>query len=230
MARLQKSGCRTPLAAALVVGVGLLAGGASRSAAADTETRDFTVLVDDKPAGTYHMVIQRQDDGTVVMTNVSEVRVKVVGISFYSYTYRGRETWKDGRLLRLDSNGQENSKTFVVSAVPEAGGLRVTHNGQAHPAHAEVWTMTYWQLPPAPQRDGPLWLLGCDNGQEVAGRLQYLGTAPVPVAGQEQTCTHYRVTGSTPHELWYDTQERMVRQEWVMDGHRTALQLTRVGK
>jgi hypothetical protein len=220
--------CRRVVVLGLLVGAGVLFAGSSRAAAADTEVRDFNVLVDGSRAGDYHLTLQRQDDGTVTMTLQSEVRVKVLGVSFYSYTYRGREVWKDGRLRRLDSNGQENGKPFTVSAVPDGGGLRVTFNGQAHAARPDVWTMTYWQLPPAPDRDRPLPLLGCDNGREVDGRLQYLGTERLTVAGQEQACAHYRVTGSTPHELWYDAQERVVRQEWVVDGHKTVLELTRV--
>jgi hypothetical protein len=208
----------------------VLVAGAARLPAAAVETRDFNVLVDGKPAGDYHVTIQPQDNGAVTMALQSEVRVKVLGVTWYSYTYRGREVWKDGRLLRLDSNGQENGKPFAVSAVPDGSGLRVTCNGQAHAAAANVWTMTYWQLPPAPARDQPLPLLGGHNGQVVDGRLQYLGTERLNVAGQEQACGHYRVTGSTPHDLWYDAQERVVRQEGVVDGHKTVLELTRVGR
>src|SRR5690348_17039209 len=106
-----KSGRRlTSALGLLVVGLGVLAAGAPRAAAADTEVRDFNVLVDGSRAGDYHLTIQRGDDGTLTMTLQSEVRVKVVGISFYSYAYRGREVWKDGRLQRLESSGQENGK------------------------------------------------------------------------------------------------------------------------
>jgi hypothetical protein len=214
----------------LLVAAGVLLAWASRLPAAGVETRDFNVLVDGKPAGDYHLTVQPQDNGAVAMTLQSEVRVKVLGVTFYSYTYRGREVWKDGRLRRLDSSGQENGKPFTVSVVPDGGGLRVACNGQAHAAPANVWTMTYWQLPPASARDQPLPLLGGHDGQVVDGRLQYLGSERLNVAGQEQACNHYRVTGSTPHDLWYDAQERIVRQEWVVDGHRTVLELTGVGR
>lgn len=230
MPRFVTDGCRRRLPLVLAVGVAALLSAAPRAGAADTQTRDFNVLVDGSRAGDYHMTIQRQDDGTIAMTNESEVRVKVIGVSFYSYAYRGREVWKAGRLQRLDSNGQENGKPFVVAAVPAGDGLRVTFNGQEHTARPDVWTMTYWMLPPAAYRNRGLPLLGCDNGQEVVnGYLQYVGAEQLTVAGQPQTCTHYRVTGSTPHELWYDAEERMVRQEWVVDGHKTVLELTRVG-
>jgi hypothetical protein len=230
MARTRDGGRRqTPALGLLVVGLAVLITGTSRAAAADTEVRDFNVLVDGSRAGDYHVTIQRGDDGTLTMSLTSEVRVKVLGVTFYSYTYRGREVWKDGRLQRLDSNGQENGKPFTVTAVPAVDGLHVTCNGQAHLARPDVWTMTYWMLPVAAQRNQPLPLLGGHNGQEVGGSLQQIGTDRLTIAGQAQSCAHYRVTGPTPHELWYDAQERIVRQEWVVDGHKTVLELTRVG-
>jgi hypothetical protein len=230
MARTRDCGRRLlPALGLLVVGLGVLVAGSSRAAAADSEVRDFNVLVDGSRAGDYHVAIQHADDATLTMTLTSEVRVKVLGVTFYSYTYRGREVWKDGRLQRLDSNGQENGKPFAVTAVPAANGLHVTMNGQEHLARPDVWTMTYWMLPAAERRNKPLPLLGAHNGQDVDGLLQEVGTERLPVAGQEQNCSHYRVTGSTPHELWYDGQDRIVRQEWTVDGHKTVLELTRIG-
>jgi hypothetical protein len=46
------------------------------------------------------------------------------------------------------------------------------------------------------------------------------------VAGQEISCTHYCVNKDVPHDLWYDAQERLVRDEWVSSGHRTVLEMT----
>jgi YD repeat-containing protein len=233
MASTRDGKCRVaPAVGLLLIGLGVLAAANSRAVAADTEVRDFNVLVDGSRAGDYHVSIQHADDGTLTMTLTSEVRVKVIGVTFYSYTYRGREVWRDGRLQRLESNGQENGKPFTVTAVsvvPAANTLRVTCNGQSHVVSPDVWTMTYWMLPPAERRNKALPLLGGHNGQDVNGTLQYVGTERLTVAGQEQNCTHYRVTGSTPHELWYDGQERIVRQEWAVDGHKTVLELTRVG-
>jgi hypothetical protein len=37
---------------------------------------------------------------------------------------------------------------------------------------------------------------------------------------------HYRVLKDVPHELWYDMAERVVREEWVANGHRTQVVLT----
>ncbi len=93
------------------------------------------------------------------------------------------------------------------------------------------WTTSFWQLPPPTSQSHAVTLLGCGDGQERSSQLQYVGTEKIKikVGGQEQTCSHYRVMRDVPHELWYDGQERLVRQEWVSSGHRTVLELVRVG-
>jgi Family of unknown function (DUF6134) len=214
---------------ALVAGVGLLLAGAGQARAADVETRDFTIQVDGKAAGEYHMTIRRQDDGTVSLAAQSEVHVSVLLVNVYTYAYRGLEVWKGGRLQHFESSGKENGKPFVVTADADPAGLRVKANGEEHAARADVWTTSFWQLPPAQYRNQVVPLLRCDSGQESSGQMQQVGAERVKVAGQEQTCVHYRVMRDVPYELWYDGQERLVRQEWVSKGHRTVLELVRVG-
>jgi hypothetical protein len=211
------------------VAAGFVLAGAGRAAADDVETRDFTIQVDGKPAGKYHTTIRRQDDGSISFAAESEVKVSVLLVNVYTYNYRGLELWKDGRLQHFESSGKENGKPFDVTANGDAAGLHVKANGQEHVAHADAWTTSFWQLPAAKYRNQAITLLGCDNGQERGSQLQFVGKERLKVGGQEQTCSHYRVTRDVPYELWYDAQERLVRQEWASNGHRTILEMVQVG-
>jgi hypothetical protein len=208
--------------AAIVVALPLAA-----AQAADVEVRDFTVLVDGKPAGDYRMTIRQDDDGTVTMNGRSDTKVTFLGFTAYSFSYHGEEVWKGGRLQRFDSNGAENSKRYAISAVPEGSRLRVTANSRLLAASADVWVNTYWRLPAAGFRGHEVPVLGCDTGKESTCLLQLIGNEKLTLAGQVRDCVHYRIMTVPPHDLWYDSQERLVRQEWVSDGHRTVLELVR---
>jgi hypothetical protein len=83
-------------------------------------------------------------------------------------------------------------------------------------------------LPPAGYYNAAVALLGCDDGKYVRGHLQILGSAEINAAGQPMNCTRCRVLSTEPHDLWYDGQGRMVRQEWVEDGYKVTFELTRV--
>ena len=213
----------------LVVLGSLLCAGTGGVRAADIETRDFAIQVDNKEAGSYHMSIQRHDDGSVSLAAQSEVHVNVLLVPVYTYAYRGREVWKDGRLRHFESSGKENNKPFAVTAEATAAGLHVKANGQEHTALPEVWTTSFWHLPAAEHRNRAILLMGCDNGQEKLGSLHYVREDTIKVAGHEQRCAHYRVTRDVPYELWYDGEERLVREEWVSNGHRSVLELVNLG-
>jgi hypothetical protein len=213
--------------AAWLPGLGALLLIAGLAEAAEREVRQFTVWIDKKQAGSYQMVIDRLDDGTTKVTANADVKISYL-IYTYRYSYRGTEVWKDGRLLRMDTGANDNGKQFSLSARTQTDGLHVQVNGKGHLTRADAWPTTYWRLPEKSLRDQPLTVLDADTGRPLNGRLEDLGAASIRVGRQAQDCTHYRLTGSVTAELWYDAQERLVRQESVEDGHRTVLELVSV--
>lgn len=195
--------------------------------AAEIETRDFAVLVAGKPAGEVHMTIHRKDNNLVEMRCDTDIKVHLV-VGSYKYIYRGLEVWKDRRLVRLDSNTDDNGKRFIVSAVAESDALRVKVNNVEKTAKPDVWLTSYWCLPDPKIRNGTLAILDADSGRDLDGKLQYVATEKRRVAGQEVPLNHYRLSGKVQVDLWYDGSERLVRQEWVEQGQKTMLELIRV--
>jgi Family of unknown function (DUF6134) len=188
------------------------------------ETRDFEILVDGKPAGDYRMEINRVDERTVAMSGQAAVHVKYLFYS-YSYSYRGTETYCDDRLVGLQSTSNDNGKEFRLSAQEAGDLLRVSVNGEEKDRPVPIWTTSYWRLPPkAPGKE--VMLMEPDTGIELRGSLEYLGTASREAAGRKMECRHYRVmVNSSPVNLWYDEEGRLVRQEYIDDGHPTVLTL-----
>jgi hypothetical protein len=211
----------------LACAAAVLLSAAVNARAAENETREFAVKVDGRPAGYANMTIQRQDEGTTIVSCDTKVRVKVL-IKTYDYTCRTQETWKNGRLQQLASLCNDDGKQYQVSATAQADGIHVRVNGREHIAKAEAWVSSYWTLPDAKLRDGAIAVIDADNGRDMQGRLQFLGETQIAVAGQMQNAQHYRFNGPNRIELYYDAAQRLVRQDWVEDGHPTALELLRV--
>jgi hypothetical protein len=212
--------------AALAVLVAL----APQAPTAEREIRNFNVKIDGRPAGYYRMTIDQRDDGTVVMEGHADVRVKAL-LARYTYTYHGTEVWKDGRLQQLKSTTNDDGKAFTVTARAEGNGIRVQTNGREQTTGADVWLTTYWRLPDAKYRNQTVPLIDADNGRYLTATLQSVNVESVTIAGQPHKCAHYRLTGGGLQvNLWYDSQERLVREESIEDGHRTLLELTRMGQ
>ncbi len=209
--------------------LGLVLSAPGRTQAADIEVRDFTIWVDGKRGGEYHMTINRQDDGSVTLTGQADVTLSyALGLRKYTYTYRGTEVWKEGKLVNFSSTSNDDGKQYTVTAVPDGANLRVKVNGQERLMRGDAWVTTYWHLPPVQQRSGAVPLLDGDTGREINAALEYVGIGAVNYAGQVQNFSHYRLTGGVQVDLWYDGTERLVRQEWVEDGHKSILELVRV--
>lgn len=196
--------------------------------AAETETREFRVLVDGKPAGSYKMTIENRSDGSLFQTGQADVSLQIL-LRKVTYTYRGTETWKDGRLIKLETSTNDDGKRYQVRAAPDGANLLVTADGKSHTAPANVWTTTYWHLP-ADRRQGEIIRIDTDNGNVLTGKIHHVGREKITVAGQTVTATHYRITGAAPNELWFDGADRLVRQEAVEDGHKTVLELAKISR
>jgi hypothetical protein len=204
-----------------------LTAGLSRAQAA-SEVRDFTIYVDSKPAGTSQMLITTHEGGVVVMAAKANARVRVL-LKTYIYSFDGTEVWKGARLQSLRSTCTDDGHGYQVAAQAEANGLRVKVNGRERLARADVWLNSYWRLPEAAYRNQAVPIIEADTGRDIRGYLKYVGQEQVQVSNNRLTCAHYRVTGGpTTVDLWYDAAERLVREEYTEQGHRTIVQLTGV--
>jgi hypothetical protein len=213
----------------LISALGLLVSLNARAADLSTEQRDFVILVDGDQAGSYSMSITERDDGSQTMSANANVRVKYLGgLKVYRYSYRGTEVWKDGRLVNFSCSGSDDGKDFIVSAMPEGNGLRLRANNQVRIVRPDIWLTTYWHLADSRFRNKGVPLVDADTGQDLNAQLQYVEARQMKVAGEVQNCSHYRVTGDTQAELWYDSQERLIRLTSWSDGHRYELVLSRI--
>jgi hypothetical protein len=208
----------------------LLAPACSAARAADTETREFSVAVDGKRAGGASMTIARADDGTTTVAADTEVRVTVLGLNAYKYSYRGKETWKDGKLQKFESTCNDDGKRYVVTAAAEAEGVRVKANNQERMVKSNVWLTSYWAKPDNKVINQTIPLVDADTGRDLEAKVTFVGQEQLNIAGQAQNVTHYKLTGKVNVDLWYDSADRLVRQEWVEDGHKTLLELSKLRK
>jgi hypothetical protein len=204
-------------------------------AATVAETRDFAVLVDGKHAGDAHMTITKSDDGTVTMQCDTDVKVSVL-LATVKYSYRGYEVWKDGKLARFNSTCDDNGKGYSVKAVPDGDKLKVTvekqergaRNREERAVRGDVWLTSYWAQPDNKWINRVIPLLDSDTGKNLEGKFQYVATESRGVAGQTVNVNHFRLTGKVNVDLWYDGSGRLVRQEWLEEGHRMVVELTRL--
>jgi hypothetical protein len=196
-----------------------------RARAAELEYRDFAVTIDGKPAGAYHLTIARQNDGAFTVEAQARINLTYYVVYHYSYQLHDAEVWKDGRLRRLESSGNDNGRPLSVIAVTDGSQLLVNVNGRQERMGPDTWTSIYWHLPPPGLRDKMIVIMDADTGHALKGNLRYMGPSPVKVAGRAWNCAHYQIP-ELGVDLWFDGQERLVRQHYVEDHRHVAIDLT----
>ncbi len=79
------------------------------------ETREFEVLVRDKPVGHNRIRIRDLEDGTTEAAMDLDVAMSVV-VYTYRYEFHGRETWQQDRLLSVDNRATDGGKALSLRA------------------------------------------------------------------------------------------------------------------
>jgi hypothetical protein len=221
---------RTSLPAALLTVLSLGAASGVCAAPLDTEVREFTIEIEGKASGKYTMTLTTQNDGVESVKTEANLSFKHFW-GTYTYAFGAVEHWKNGRLLQLTSTCNDDGKKYEVSVTQQNDALMVKVNG--HPPRkcpGDAWTTTYWTLAdPRRSPNNPVPLLDADTGKEYpVGHRTYVGKEQLLIGGKDQTCYHFRVTGgpTTPCDLWFDGQYRLVRQELVDQGRHVVFVLT----
>ena len=190
------------------------------------ETREFDVLVRDKPVGHNRIRIRDLEDGTTEAAMDLDVAMSLV-VYTYRYEFHGRETWQQDRLMSVDNRATDGGKALSLRAqVHTQGSLIEIKDAPARPGPAVLMTTNYWRLPPA--ATGKFTILESDNGKFYVVELQRVGPDEIVVQDKKLACTRYRLTGDAAADLWFDARNRLVRQQTVEQGHATELRLTRL--
>jgi len=104
----------------------------------------FKVLCNGNPVGYQHVQVSRREDETTVDTDVA-VDVHIAGFEIYRYRYRGRETWRAGKLAALTSETDDDGEALSLSVRPaEDGMLLVESKEGSREIPADTLPTSYW--------------------------------------------------------------------------------------
>ncbi|MFO1020109.1 MAG: DUF6134 family protein [Planctomycetales bacterium] len=199
---------------------------------AGQQRREFEILVDGNPMGTYRMKISDTQEQSVMELN-ADVKANIL---FYTYMYqfRGKEVWQDGKLSRVDSQTLDDGKPIRTSATIKDDKTQILINGERREGQGAHFTSSYWKLPEKyiRQRDKAtqVYILDPDDGVAKKATLTYVRAENLRLRNGDQTSMRFRLTGEVDVHLWYDTQGLLLRQSFEEQGHLTDIRLTGVFK
>lgn len=159
----------------------------------------FRVLRNDSQIGT-HVLTFTTTAGALTVTVATDIRVGLGPMTFYRYTHRAVERWRDGTFVALDAETNDDG-TIGRTAVRREGAMLIAEGREAprYQAPAEAIPMTHWN-----RRMLERPLISAQSGRLLRPVVTHVGTARVMTAGGEIAADQFSLRGDPDLDTWYD--------------------------
>ena len=117
--------------------------------AANAESYNFQVLLNDKPIGEHRVTVIDAGNGEKRVQGHARYQVKILGFVVFDYDHQHQEVWQAGCLksLRSTTYSQDKTSTLDVQHGPDA--LTVVQDDVSsiieHNAPNCLWSYAYWE-------------------------------------------------------------------------------------
>jgi hypothetical protein len=205
-----------PSAHMLALLTALLGSGSAQAAAplpATPANLDFTILMDGDPIGheTYDF---RQSEGRTNVVVKTQTDVKMLFLTFH-YRHLRQEDWKDGQLLSLKADTDDDGTKHHVEAAAQDSSLSLTADGKPVTLSPTSLPLSLWNKALLSTDS----LYGVIDAQAYHISVQDLGKENLTVSGKAFETQHYRIAGDVQRDLWYGTDGLLVQAAFERHGY-----------
>jgi hypothetical protein len=170
---------------------------------------DFTVYRDGDEVGS-HEIVFRQSGNQTEVDVVTDIVVTVAFVPVYRFEQEAHEIWKDGQLVSLVSQTNDDGTAHQLEVHEDGASLDVIGDGVTSQAEKSIIPASLWN----PEIVQQSMILNSLSGGELAVQVAYVGEEAVAVKGNQVQARHYSMTGQFERELWYDNDGVLVRVEF----------------
>jgi hypothetical protein len=186
----------TTLFAAAVTGLTLI--GPLRAALPRAQEIAFAVLRDGVPLG-HHTVVFRREAGDLHVEIDILLEVKLLFLPVFQYRHRNHEVWRDGRLVSIETETNDDGEDFRLRGRATDAGFAVEGSGGRFLAPADVMPTSYWH----PETVERTRLLDTQRGRLIQVDIAPVGVETIAMAGRMVDARRYKVTGDLTLDVWY---------------------------
>jgi len=204
------------LAVTLWLGAGLVASAPGAASTKPTEgTLRFDVVLDGRQIGEHALTFEAQPDGSLQVAIDIDLDITFGPFTVFAYTHRNRTAWRDGQLLALDSETDDDGERHWVRAISGDNGLTIQTDREAEIDVAPtLLPSTYWMVSTVRQTQ----LINSQTGELLDVDVRKIGRDYLDGPGGLIAATHYRLEGDLEIDLWYDDAGILVGLAFVARG------------
>ncbi len=195
-----------PIAGALVVVIAALLSQPAVSMEPYDGKLAFDVMRGDKSIGTHVITFREVGDETHVDIDI-RLAVKIGFLTVFRYEHKNNEIWRDGRLISVTTDTDDNGKEFALRAQRQPDGFHVKTLVEEDVVPAPIVPTSYWN---------PVILQDLRWFDTQRGILLDVDVTPGDVElvalanGQSIEAQRYEVSGDLNITVWYTPEG-----EWV---------------
>lgn len=172
----------------------------------DGDVITYKVLRKGKKFGSHSVSFSKDGDELTAVTSV-ELEAGLGPIKLFTYTLDATETWRDGKLVKLSGQVNDDGNAGSVQAELSGDELSISGTEYTGTAPADTLPASHWNVAQT-QADT---LLSTEDGELLDVSVTKQGTETVMVGGAPVEATRYLMDSDIDVDLWYDDQGRWVK-------------------
>lgn len=194
-------------------------------APAARQVLNFTVYRENVPIGHHTFEFRPQGDKLAVAIDVA-LEVKMLSFTAFKFRHVASELWEDGRLLKMESETNDDGDPYKVRVERQEEGLLVEVNGERKLAPPDIIPSNLWNRAVLTREK----ILHPILGEVMPLKVKRLGDRAVPVNGAgEVPAEGFEIAAGAEfrRELWYGPDGRLVEVGFntPLDGSRIIYRL-----
>ena len=143
-----------------------------------------------------------------------DINIKVLFIPVYSYKHRNAEIWRDGKLLSITTETNDDGEEHWVKGKAEKGLFRVSSSSGDFIAPATIIPTSYWSQKTTAQSI----LLDTQHGKLLDVTVTQIDDTVLSTPGANIPARHFVITGDLELSLWYSQSGGWVKTAFQVGG------------
>lgn len=173
----------------------------------------FQVTRDGNPIG--HVMERYRPVGQDLQVDVFiGFMVSLAFIPVYRYEHRSRETWRDGRLVRLETVTNDNGDAQQVKGRAVPGGFDVEGMEGPVTAPADILPSSYWH----PRFTDSSRMLDSQLGRILEFDIAKVGSERIEAMGRPVEADRFAMRGDIDLDFWYDADRVWQKMAFTIKG------------
>lgn len=171
----------------------------------------FDITRDGDPVGQHDVRFEAGPDGRIQVAVAFEVAIRWLGFTVYRYHYRSTATWRDGRLLTLTAEQNDDGARSRVRAETQDRSLVVDGPRGRWSDKGAIFPTNHWHAGVLSQD----MVLNTLSGARAMVEIRHDGRDIVDTAGGSVAAWRFTYSGDFESTVWYDDAGRWVKMRFA---------------